>query len=139
MSKLTMSEAIALHNELATAQGKETVDGFKNLSAANKAIVALEKAAAGEETSNAPGLDTPSQSGDKYNSSAKRGPTQGIGAFSKGLIADGKTNAEILAAIAAQFPTAKTTTNCIAYYRAKMAKDAAPAVEVQEAAEEAPM
>lgn len=139
MSKLTMSEAIALHNELATAQGKETVTTFKNLSAASKAIVALGRAAAGEdETSGAPGLDTPTPSGDKYNSSAKRGPTQGIGAFSKGLIAEGKTNAEILAAIAEQFPTAKTTANCIAYYRAKMAKAAtAPVAEEPPVAEEA--
>jgi hypothetical protein len=88
------------------------------------------------ETSGAPGLDTPSNGGTKYNSSGKRGPTQGIGAFAKGLIAEGKTNAEILEAITEQFPTAKTTSNCIAYYRSKMAKAAAAVPADEQAAED---
>lgn len=125
-SPKTMSEIVAAYNEVATAQGKDTVTSFKNLAAGRAALKALEADESTDaETSGAPGLDTPSNSGDKYNSSAKRGPTQGIGAFCKGLITEGKTNAEILAAVAEQFPTAKTTTNCVAYYRAKMAKAAA--------------
>ena len=144
-----MSEILAAYNELAAAQGKDEVSSFKNLAAARAALKSLESNTMTEqtestevetsgapglettedETTGAPGLDTPSNSGAKYNSSAKRGPTQGIGAFCKGLIADGKTNVEILAAVAEQFPTAKTTANCVAYYRAKMAK----AVVVEEA------
>jgi hypothetical protein len=54
----------------------------------------------------------------KYDSSSKRGPNQGVGEFSKNLIKEGKTNAEVLEAVKAQFPAAKTTTGCIAYYRA---------------------
>jgi len=138
-----MSEIVIAYNELAAAQGKEEVSSFKNLSAARAALKSLESTPMTneventevEETTGAPGLDTPSNSGPKYNSSAKRGPTQGIGAFSKGLIAEGKTNAEILEAIAEQFPTAKTTANCIAYYRAKM-KKAADAMPADEAAGE---
>lgn len=142
MSKQTMSEILAAYNELAAAQGKDEVSSFKNLAAARAALKSLESNNMTEqtestevETSGAPGLDTPSNSGDKYNSSAKRGPTQGIGAFCKGLIAEGKTNPEILAAVAEQFPTAKTTANCVAYYRAKMAK-AAAAMPADEAAGE---
>lgn len=49
---------------------------------------------------------------------AARGPNQGVGAYCKELIAAGKTNAEILAAVAVKFAgTAKTTASCIAFYR----------------------
>jgi hypothetical protein len=129
MSKQTMSEIVAAYNVLAVAQGKEEVSSFKNLSAARAALATLESTPmtdevetpeAEVETSGAPGLDTPTNSGPKYNSSGKRGPTQGIGAFCKTMIAAGSTNAEILSAVAETFPTAKTTANCVAYYRAKM-------------------
>ena len=139
-----MSEIVAAYNELAVSQGKEEVSSFKNLSAARAALKSLESnnmtdsTETDVETSGAPGLDTPSNSGPKYNSSGKRGPTQGIGAFCKGLIAEGKTNADILTAVAEQFPTAKTTANCVAYYRAKMAKAAAAPVEAPAAEEEVP-
>lgn len=147
MTKQTMSEIIAAYNDLATAQSKPTADSFKNLSAARAALKSLESNTMTEqtesqesqeaETTGAPGLDTPTPSGPKYDSSAKRGPTQGVGVFCKGLIAEGKTNAEILAAVAVQFPTAKTTANCVAYYRTKMkAVVETPAEET--AAEETP-
>ena len=153
MSKQTMSEIVAAYNELAAAQGKDEVSSFKNLAAARAALKSLESTPMTNETETETETetqvaedqsevvaDTAARSGPKYNSSGKRGPTQGIGAFSKGLIAEGKTNAEILEAIAEQFPTAKTTANCIAYYRAKMAKDAkaaAPEVAEDEVAETA--
>lgn len=148
MAKQTMSEILAAYNELAAAQGKDEVSSFKNLAAARAALKSLESNTMTEqtestesteytevETSGAPGLDTPSNSGDKYNSAGKRGPTQGIGKFAKDLIAMGKTNAEVLVDVLAAFPTAKTTVNCIAFYRAKMvaaAKVEAPAEEVAE-------
>jgi len=148
MSKQTMSEIVAAYNELAAAQGKDEVSSFKNLAAARAALKSLESTPMTNETETQVTedqsevvADTAARSGPKYNSSGKRGPTQGIGAFSKSLIAEGKTNAEILEAIAEQFPTAKTTANCIAYYRAKMAKDAkaaaAPEVAEDEVAETA--
>jgi len=148
MSKQTMSQIVAAYNELATAQGKELVSSFKNLSAARAALKSLEsdttmtnetvETVEAEEQVIA-GLEEPSNSGPKYNTAGKRGPAQGIGAFAKGMIADGKTNQEILDAIAVQFPTAKTTRNCIAYYRTQMAKAAkqeAPEAEVVEEAAE---
>lgn len=143
MAKQTMSEIIAAYNLLAAEQGKEEVSSFKNLQAARAALKSLESKpmndqteSAEVETSGAPGLDTPANGGPKYNSSGKRGPTQGIGAFCKGLIVEGKTNAEILAAVAETFPTAKTTANCVAYYRAKLALAAKAPVAEEAPAEE---
>ena len=143
MSKQSMSQALALYNKLAAEQGKEVVTSFKSIAAALAAIKILESKPMNDqsedfqadETTGAPGLDTPAQGGPKYNSSGKRGPTQGIGKFCKELIAEGKTNAEVLVAVAEQFPTAKTTTNCVAYYRAKMVL-AAKAAAVEPVAEE---
>ena len=42
-----------------------------------------------------------------------------------------------MAAVAEQFPTAKTTANCVAYYRAKMAKAAATMPADEAAGEDA--
>ena len=118
LKKMTMSELIAKHNELNPAS---PVTEFKNLAAARKAVEALENPGAAPAEGEAPATgDT-----QKYNSSGKRGPTQGVGAFAKEQIAAGKNNAEVLEAVKAQFPTAKTTTSCIAYYRTAMKKGVA--------------
>lgn len=118
LKKMTMSELIVKHNELNPAS---PVTEFKNLAAARKAVEALENPGATPAEGEAPATgDT-----QKYNSSGKRGPTQGVGAFAKEQIAAGKNNAEVLEAVKAQFPTAKTTTSCIAYYRTAMKKGVA--------------
>lgn len=158
MSKQTMSEIIAAYNSLAAEQGKEEVTSFKNLAAARAALKTLESTPMTDETpeivytvgaADAAEQDAVeatdaveqdvipagNKGGPKYNSAGKRGPTQGVGAFCKELIAEGKTNAEILEAVAEQFPTAKTSKNCVAYYRAKM-KVTPVADEVAEEAEE---
>ena len=115
LKKMTMSELIAKHNEL---NPSAPVTEFKNLAAARAAVAALENPSeASTETAVPATGDT-----QKYNSSGKRGPTQGVGAFAKEQIALGKTNAEVLEAVKTQFPTAKTTTSCIAYYRTAMKK-----------------
>jgi hypothetical protein len=49
---------------------------------------------------------------------------KGIGHFCEAMIADGKTNAEILAAVAKTFPDAKTSDSSVNWYRNKMAKEA---------------
>lgn len=137
----TMSEIIAEYNAIAQEQGKEEVSSFKNLSAARAALKSIQTTESEPmnetvETETETETEAPvnNTSGPKYNSAGKRGPTQGIGAFCKGLIAKGKTNTEILEAVAEQFPTAKTTANCIAYYRAKV-KLAAATVEADDAAD----
>ena len=132
-AKMFMSETVAKHNELAAQLGVEPITNFKSLSAARAALKTLENRMNTETNTPEVTLETEANPlGDgtmeaapadpKYNSSGKRGPTQGVGAFCKGLIVEGKTNAEILAEVAKQFPTAKTTANCVAYYRAKLAK-----------------
>ena len=142
-----MSEIIAAYNSLAAEQGKEEVTSFKNLAAARAALKTLESTPMTDETpevvvavevtdaAEQDEIPAGNKGGPKYNSAGKRGPTQGVGAFCKELITEGKTNAEILEAVAVQFPTAKTSKNCVAYYRAKM-KVAPVADEVAEETEE---
>ena len=125
LKKMTMSELIAKHNEL---NPSAPVTEFKNLAAARAAVAALENPSeASTETAVPATGDT-----QKYNSSGKRGPTQGVGSFAKEQIALGKTNAEVLEAVKTQFPTAKTTTSCIAYYRTAMKKGPPPCCSVRD-------
>ena len=117
----TMSELIALFNELATKVGKAQVTEFKSLAAARSAVTDMETKMETPETVVVTGADVNAAIAGapaKYDSSSKRGPNQGVGEYSKNLIREGKTNAEVLEAVKAQFPAAKTTTGCIAYYRA---------------------
>jgi len=118
----SMSELIAMYNELATKVGKAQVTEFKSLAAARSAVTELETKMETPETVVVTSADVGTVSADgtpaKYDSSSKRGPNQGVGEFSKNLIKEGKTNAEVLDAVKKQFPAAKTTTGCIAYYRA---------------------
>jgi hypothetical protein len=140
LKSLGMTQLIALHNEMAEKLGIATETSFKSLNAARTAVTNLETKM--NTATNTPtdtstdspfvGGDTPAadmaapaaDSGDrsKYNSSGKRGPNQGVGAFSKELIVQGKSNAEVLAAVLAKFPDAKTTTGCIAFYRTALSK-----------------
>ena len=141
----SMSELIALHNELATSLRVNPVTEFKNLKAARAAVNELEtkmnqNTEPTTETSDAgaavvEGVVTHTiKDGDsqKYNSSGKRGPNQGVGAFSKELIVAGLSNADVLAKVLEKFPDAKTSKGCIAFYRTaltKAGKDAGPTPE----------
>jgi hypothetical protein len=167
--KLSMSELIILHNELADKLGAAQEASFKSPGAARAAILVLEtkleklmnenptdvavpskvqtettvaettvaettvaettvaettvaETTVAETTvAETEVLDVPADNS-KYNSSGKRGPNQGVGAFVKALIAKGQDNATVLAAVKGQFPDAKTTTGCIAFYRNALAK-----------------
>ena len=140
-SKLGMTALIALYNEKAAALGKEAATEFKTTKAAREAIAALDAPAETEE-SGAPVL-IPAGDNSKYASTDKRGPNQGVGAFCKQLIVEGKTNAEVLVAVAVKFPTAKTSKGCVAYYRTALSnaakKAATPADAATPTAEEADM
>lgn len=46
----------------------------------------------------------------------------GVGAFVKAELLKGVTDEEILKAVAAKFPEAKTTKACVAWYRCQMKK-----------------
>lgn len=131
--KLGMTELIALHNRLADNLGVAQETSFKSLGAARAAISNLESkmeqatnpaAEQVEATAEAPQATAEASTGDraKYNSSGKRGPNQGVGAFAKEQIIAGKSNAEVLAMVKEKFPDAKTTTGCIAFYRTALAK-----------------
>lgn len=131
-ANLGMTELIALYNEKAAAMGKEAVTEFKTTKAARKAIEALDAAPVETEASGAPVL-VPAGDNSKYASTGKRGPNQGVGAFCKELIVEGKTNQEVLDAVAIKFPSAKTSKGCVAYYRTKLTAAAkAAAAEVPE-------
>lgn len=109
LDEMTMDELVNHHNELATGLGKPTVDGFKSLKAARSAIEKLNKPV----EQKAP--KTPADP-----EAMGRGPVQGVGAYAKSLLLEGLSNKEALAKTLEQFPTAKTTVACIAYYRNKL-------------------
>lgn len=123
-----MSELIEIYNQLASAKGRPQTTEFKNLAAARAAITHLEGNTMTEENSspiegNTPVTDaTPAPAGDpsKYSTVGKRGPNQGIGEFAKQLLVAGVSTADVLAKVREQFPTAKTSASCIAYYKAAL-------------------
>lgn len=138
LKKMSMSELIAKHNELANMLGVSEETSFKNLAAARNAVANLESKMndatntpndvpfdGGSESTQSDGTATaPAVSTDKgkYNSSGKRGPTQGVGEYAKQLIQEGMDNATVLAAVLDKFPSAKTSKGCIAFYRTALSK-----------------
>lgn len=133
----SMSDLISQIAVQAERTGLEAKSEFKSKGAARAYLDELTaKPNAGEapfdngtEESGKPVL-VPAGDNSKYSTVGKRGPNQGVGAFAKDLIRAGHNNAEVLQAVAEQFPNAKTSKACIAYYRAKVkAETAAPEVE----------
>ena len=140
LKKLSMSELIVMHNTLADTLGVAQETSFKNLAAARDAVANLEKKM--ENTAHAHDRSGDDRRADempsdpagsvgtvhttvdksKYNSSGKRGPTQGVGEFAKSLIVQGLDNAAVLAAVMEKFPSAKTSKGCIAFYRTALSK-----------------
>ena len=134
LSGKSMSELIALHNELASKLRVNPVTEFKNLKAARTAVTDLEnkmnQTTETTETTDAgtavvEGVTKHVLKGDdtqKYNSSGKRGPNQGVGSFAKELIVAGLSNADVLTKVMTKFPNAKTSKGCIAFYRTALSK-----------------
>lgn len=120
LKKMSMSELIARYNAVAATKGVDAVSEFKNLAAARSAVQSLEEGKTMSEntTIDAGTGDAAPADAQKYNSTGKRGPNQGVGEFAKGLIREGKDNKAVLEAVKAKFEGAKTTMGCIAYYRA---------------------
>lgn len=109
----TMAELVDMHNDLAKAANKPTVTGFKSEEAARIAVLKLaaSKGSAPTKTSKPTGKGVEGR------------PRTGVGKFAKELLAKGKSNADVLAAVQKEFPKNSTTLSCIAYYRAKMVKE----------------
>ena len=112
LNEMTMEELIEHHNEVATGLDKPTVESFKSLKAARAAVEKLSKPVKQKEPKTP--VD-PEKLG--------RGPVQGVGAYAKQLLLEGLSNKEALAKTLEQFPNAKTTVACIAYYRNKLVAD----------------
>ena len=112
LEELTMEELVEHHNELATGLNKPTVESFKSLKAARTAIEKLNKPVAQKEPKTPVDTET-----------LGRGPVQGVGAYAKQLLCEGLSNKETLEKTLEQFPNAKTTVACIAYYRNKLVAD----------------
>jgi hypothetical protein len=125
---MSMSQLIEAYNRLATERGLPNETEFKNLAAARAAITNLENSntmTTEDQTITPDDVGTvPAEAvaGDpsKYSTVGKRGPTQGVGEFAKDLLSKGMATADVLAAVKAQFPTAKTSASCIAYYKAAL-------------------
>lgn len=106
IEEMTMDEVMEQYNNLASSMGKPTVNAFKSLKAARAALVKLQTPPVQPKAAN--------------TGSETRGPVQGVGTFSKDLLLQGFSNKEVLAKVQENFPTAKTTVSCIAYYRSKL-------------------
>jgi hypothetical protein len=131
---MSMSQLIEAHNRLATEKGRPHETEFKNLAAARAAITDLENLNMNTETTETiTGADvgdaalvaaaqaaTSNSDASKYSTVGKRGPTQGVGEFAKDLLSKGMATGDVLNAVRAQFPTAKTSASCIAYYKAAL-------------------
>ena len=108
LEEMTMDEVIEAHNKLATELGKPTVGTFKSLKAARAALERLQTPPAPKEVKVGAG------------GAVARGPVQGIGVYAKELILQGKSNKEVLGMVLENYPSAKTSLSCIAYYRSKL-------------------
>lgn len=125
LNKLTKEEIVEAYNKIATEQGKPTVETFASIGEARKAYNVLTKPAKEEKPAKTP-VD-PETLG--------RGPVQGVGKFAKELLLSGMANKDVLAKVKEQFPSAKTSSACIGFYRTKLvaeglltsARSAAPA------------
>jgi hypothetical protein len=126
---MSMSQLIEEHNKLAQIAGVPQESEFKNLAAARTAITNLEmKMTEAVEGGNAAEAQTitegdvasVSTTDSKYSTVGKRGPTQGVGEFAKDLLSKGMATGDVLNAVRTQFPTAKTSASCIAYYKAAL-------------------
>ena len=120
---MSMSELVSAIAVQAERTGLEAKAEFKSKTAAKHyldELTAKPDAGAPFEGGTEAREIIPAGDNSKYATVGKRGPNQGVGAFAKDLIRAGMSNADVLASVTAQFPTAKTSKACIAYYRAKI-------------------
>lgn len=118
LNELGFTDLMDIYTTRCEELGKTPNETFKTKEALIEGINALNAAPQGngqdqtEEETTEDG-----EKKQKYNSSGRRGPNQGTGAYAKQKILEGYSNAEILEMIGKELPTAKTTMSCIAYYR----------------------
>jgi len=119
--EMSFTDLLDIYTTRCEELGKEPDDSHKTKEALIEAINKLSTDEGNDTPEGGQGVGSTTEgNGDKqqkYNSSGKRGPNQGIGAFAKEQIALGKTNQDVLNMIADKFPSARTSMSCIAYYR----------------------
>ncbi len=69
------------------------------------------------------------KTGSKAKKPARAAHGTGVGAYAMKLIADGKTNDQVFAAVMKKFPESKTNLSCIGWYRNKMRRDGVKGVK----------
>ena len=106
LKALTVEQLAQACLDITTEQGIDAVAEFKTLAAGRKAYKELTKV---KEVKPAADLEA-----------LGRGPVQGVGAFAREQLLAGLDNKVVLAAVKEQFPSAKTSGACIAYYRTKL-------------------
>lgn len=125
--EMSVAELLLAYNDLAKTLGKPPRKSFKSktegLDALNK-LDELAKAATPAQVATTEKKELATEKRKAAKPPKAEGEAKprgkGIGAFCKELITAGKTNDEILAAVAEQFPGAATSKGCIAYYRNKL-------------------
>ena len=109
LKALTVEQLAQACLDITTEQGIDAVAEFKTLAAGRKAYKELTKVEAVKEVKPAADLEA-----------LGRGSVQGVGAFAREQLLAGLDNKVVLAAVKEQFPSAKTSGACIAYYRTKL-------------------
>lgn len=154
LSSMTLDQLMVVYDGLRTVANKPAVKKFKSKGEAVKRIEALraeiaaltpvqeehrkERAEAADKrlasvkeraaTERAERKVTPKAPKAPKAAPTKREPKpkgQGIGAFCMGLIQAGKSNEDVLAAVAEKFPDAKTSAASVAWYRSKLKSEGA--------------
>jgi hypothetical protein len=137
--KMSLEQATAYANEMAAKLGLDPVT-FDNVTAARMACIDLEKRMTDFDTT--PADTTPAFDADpvkevsietsapsKYDTSNKRGPNLGTGAYARQRILEGADNKTILAEIREKFPEARTSLASIAFYRNQVKQGVATSPE----------
>ncbi len=126
--KMSLEQATAYANEMSAKLGLDPVT-FDNVTSARLACIDLENRMTSFDTAPAE-TDTPAFDADpvqdttvvtgapsKYDTSNKRGPNLGTGAYARQRIIEGADNKTILAEIREKFPEARTSLASVAFYR----------------------
>lgn len=125
-NEMSLTELVVAYNDLAKTLGKPPRKSFKTKAEGLSALEKLDELAKAQTPTQEATTEKKEVAAEKRKAARpktegepkQRG--QGIGAFCKELISQGRTNAEILTAVQDKFPGAKTSAGCVAYYRNKM-------------------
>lgn len=120
--EMDMDQVVAYVAELSEKLGEAPVEAFDSLGAARLHAMELEARVNDDRPVEDPGTEAPKGDKSKYDTSGRRGPNLGTGAYAKQRIAEGADNKTILAEIHEKFPTAKTSMSSIAFYRNALKK-----------------